>query len=311
MNPWNIDIKSSTLEKLIDIVADGIGKLSTPYLLRKIAAAKSQEILQICESIEKARTTIGSDLSIQYDGGKINITSNNVELNSEDGVFSRIYDRLLTVETERQKNLDRITLFALREAARIATPIDPLPVDKDWINRFFSMSQDVSDELMHEVWGKILAGEVNRPGSFSLRSLELLRNLSQQEAESFRQIAQYAIKVSNHSSFVFPNDACQYQAGDPMWGKIILMKELGLLNESLLYATFECNDKIPLKFQYGEKQFEVLAKVTSADLQLSAYKFTVVGSELLTLIEVAPVIEYCNCLKTNIENMGFICRPAG
>lgn len=59
------------------------------------------------------------------------------------------------------------------------------PVNSDWANRFFSIVEDISDETLHDIWGRILAGEVKRPNSYSLRTLELLRNITKEEAELF------------------------------------------------------------------------------------------------------------------------------
>jgi hypothetical protein len=163
---------------------------------------------------------------------------------------------------------------------------------------------------MQEVWGKILAGEVNRPGSFSLRSLKLLRNLSQQEAESFRQIVQYGIKVED-CSYIFANEACPYRQGGSMWNEALLMRELGLLSESIFFVTIPCSNETSVKLRYEEKQFEVLAKVGKADLRLNGYPLTAIGRELSRLIEVAPVTGYFDCLKADIEKKGFICRTYG
>lgn len=69
--------------------------------------------------------------------------------------------------------------------------VSPEPVNKDWQNRFFSIAEDISDEEMQKLWANILAGEVKRPKSFSLRTLDVLRNLSKEEAELFTQANQF------------------------------------------------------------------------------------------------------------------------
>ena len=56
-------------------------------------------------------------------------------------------------------------------------------VDHDWTARFFNDVQDVSSEEMHVLWGRILAGEVERPGRTSLRTLGVLRDLDQATAQ--------------------------------------------------------------------------------------------------------------------------------
>lgn len=48
-------------------------------------------------------------------------------------------------------------------------------VNTDWINRFFGIVEDISDDTLHDIWGHILAGEIKHPKSYSLRTLELLR----------------------------------------------------------------------------------------------------------------------------------------
>ena len=68
-------------------------------------------------------------------------------------------------------------------------------VDPNWGKRFFNIAQDISDENMQELWSKILAGEISQPGSFSLRSLEVLKNMSQKEAILFRKLC--ALSTNN------------------------------------------------------------------------------------------------------------------
>lgn len=67
------------------------------------------------------------------------------------------------------------------------------PVNADWLNRFFSIVEEVSDEYMQKLWAQILAGEVKRPKSYSLRTLELLKNLSPKEAEYINTASGYLI----------------------------------------------------------------------------------------------------------------------
>jgi len=57
-------------------------------------------------------------------------------------------------------------------------------IDDDWLYRWRDYAGDVSAETMQQLWGKILAGELKAPGSYSLRVLDFLRNLSQDEAQA-------------------------------------------------------------------------------------------------------------------------------
>ena len=75
-------------------------------------------------------------------------------------------------------------------------------VDEDWITRFFNIVEDISNEQMQNLWGRILSGEIKQPSTYFLRTLEILRNISPSEAEIFRKVAELALK-SEGKSFIF------------------------------------------------------------------------------------------------------------
>src|SRR3546814_1361276 len=43
---------------------------------------------------------------------------------------------------------------------------DPQAVDKDWLSNFIDKVKTIPDEDAQNIWGKILSGETNTPGSF-------------------------------------------------------------------------------------------------------------------------------------------------
>jgi hypothetical protein len=47
-------------------------------------------------------------------------------------------------------------------------------IDPDWAYRWKERASQISTEEMQRLWAKILAGECNNPGSYSLRTLDLL-----------------------------------------------------------------------------------------------------------------------------------------
>ena len=47
---------------------------------------------------------------------------------------------------------------------------------------------------MREIWGRVLAGEVKRPKSYSLRTMEILRNLAKEEAALFVKASRFYIE---------------------------------------------------------------------------------------------------------------------
>lgn len=49
--------------------------------------------------------------------------------------------------------------------------------------------QDISNDEMQRLWGYILSNEFRKPGLFSLRTLDSVRNISQAEAQIFEKLA--------------------------------------------------------------------------------------------------------------------------
>lgn len=66
----------------------------------------------------------------------------------------------------------------------------PEAVDEDWLNYFGSYAEKATSESMRAIWGRVLAGEVRRPGTFSLTSLRIVSEIRQDVAKVFHQIAQ-------------------------------------------------------------------------------------------------------------------------
>ncbi|MHB9291313.1 hypothetical protein Holit_00387 [Hollandina sp. SP2] len=136
-----IKIEGQALEKLFDVISKAIGKIYTPRAIRKEADAKAYEI----GVIEKA---------------KINANIYRQEVKQD--MLDRIEERIIHRELKKQENIDTVVEIAA-EQLKDEKNIPNTPVDEDWTVRFFNIVEDVSDEQMQQLWGKILAGEVKTP----------------------------------------------------------------------------------------------------------------------------------------------------
>lgn len=75
------------------------------------------------------------------------------------------------------------------------------PIDEGWKNRFFNIVEEISDDELREIWGRVLAGEIKKPKSYSLRTLECLRNLNKEEASLIVKVAPYYV----NNDFIYKN----------------------------------------------------------------------------------------------------------
>lgn len=157
---------SEPLKKLIEVCAEGIGAIARPWLIRRDAKA----LVDAQATLEKANLLVASaDLAT---------------------TGSQIVVRVEYREAKRHRNLCAVVSEAKET---MPNEVSEQSVDSDWIARFFSYAEDVSNEEMQRLWGRLLSGEVSRPGSFSMRALELTKSLSSEEASIFHLLCKYSL----------------------------------------------------------------------------------------------------------------------
>jgi hypothetical protein len=170
----DMDIKdlagiSRPLGRLVEVVAQGIGAISAPLLTRWNASADAHKIEKISKAIKG--TTEAHNLPVEYSDEKMKISNaiyENTILTENNTIEDRLRMRLDFQEKKRQSNIEDITSVAAQVLLDNEEVSDQKP-NEDWVMRFFSGAQDISSDQMKDLWGRILAGEIKKPGSFSLR----------------------------------------------------------------------------------------------------------------------------------------------
>ena len=282
-----IKIESKPLEKLIEVIGKGIVQFYKPIAIKKEAKAEAYKI-EILE-IPKLKALIKRK-------------------DIEQDIIDRIEERVLHREFRNQKNLDSINLIAEQEL-HTETEVSNEEVDKDWINRFFNYAQEISNEGMQKLWGKILAGEVKSPGSYSMRTLGVLRNLTKREAEIFLKFAQLSIKGQDSSFILNPNDYLKDKFGILITDKLI-MEEVGLMSTDDIYIKIKKADSNSKEVYIYGKKLILVEREENAELQtLPIIAFTVTGKQLLKLIKITfnenYVQKFAELLKNPKVKVGY------
>lgn len=91
-------------------------------------------------------------------------------------------------EVRRQANMERITALAIEDLDPGARSKD---MEDDWVALFFDRCRLVSDAQMQTLWGRLLAGEANRPGSFSRRTVHFVSTLEKADAHLFTSLCKF------------------------------------------------------------------------------------------------------------------------
>ena len=281
---------SKPLTRLVEVVAKGTGNLFAPYIIKKNADARAYEFKTTVKAIKDAG--MESSLEVSHDGDKLTYTSNSniVPLDSQENtILSRATQRANYQELKRQDNLEKVTEKAADALGGEKEIADESP-DDDWINRFFSSAQEVSSDKMQTLWGRILAGEVNQPGSYSLRTLDFLRNLTVSEAKVFEEVGRYALNFGTLEGYaVIPTFDKEWleKKRNIQVSKHLFLAELGLMYPEDLTSVLQFNEELVTKVLLWSKEHIMVIERNQCKVQveLPMWKFTEVGRQLLPLID--------------------------
>lgn len=97
-------------------------------------------------------------------------------------------------------------------------------ISEDWLNVFAKIAAEKTDADMQKLWGKILAGEIRRPGSAKLRTLSELSMFDRDDALFAQSFLRNSI---SKQWFHLP-----YFEGKRKYDEIVQARELGLINDS-------------------------------------------------------------------------------
>ena len=289
-----IDIKdlaglSEPLKKLIEVIAEGIGAISHPLLVKANANAKAHEIRTIAQAITDSQKLPGT---MKYEVGSVIIESSSKQeilTPTEADTEQIILMRVAYQQAKKQSNIEHVVQHAVEELKSEQEVTQEKP-DSDWVTRFFNISEDISTDHMQILWGKILAGEVKRPGSYSLRTLELLKNINLQEAELFVKASKIAVAAMG-IVFIPSQDDDKYleEKLGLSFTDILSLREIGLLVTTDLQ--FRLNPTIENEqtvFKLGSTYVIVDRVKDTPEQGLGCMVFTEIGKQLFQLIEQSP-----------------------
>lgn len=231
----------------------------------------------------------------------------NMSSTARDDDVTAVDRRLRAQAHNRINNLKRIGSIAKNVSINASAQKE---MDPDWFFAFLSLAENIYSEAMQELWGKILAVELSSPGSFSLRSLETIRLLTERDAQLFRRAVSIA---SWPARSAIPRILVGYYRRKAVWdflrpappGQLNLSSFglsypdlLALIDLKLIFASeiesSELNTESPVIWRCGRQSYSLQAKKSGT--ALIYYKFTSVGAELFRLFEKKHTDDYLTAL---------------
>lgn len=161
--------------------------------------------------------------------------------------------------------------------------------DFDWFMRYYEAAGNVSDNDMQDIWAKILAGEIGNPSFFSLRIIDVLRNMRKSDAELFVRFCEFSFDRGSGNLFL-PNYDEYLEKSGITYSDIMRLSEMGLIfNDALISLNFELAEKPKIILVNGDLIMTLAAQTEASKKgRIKQYPFTKVGQELATLVSACP-----------------------
>lgn len=257
------------LDKLVETVANATGLTALGTIINAHGEAKAQSIL--------AKKKAESDAEIEI-----------LRLQGEEKVAQYVLAR----NTQKIENVGEI----LVKAEQQFTPDEKVssePVDNDWMTRFLDIAETISDDEMRELWARVLAGEVKKPKSYSLRTLEVLRNISKEEAETIVKVSTYLLGLN---FICIENFALNLN-------EKILLDDIGIVCGEDLINTYTIESG---KYSFAlnpQIRLNVYAP-NDTKINIKCIKLSKAGSEIIRLIHGIDYTNYVAALSSLIKKQG-------
>lgn len=265
MNIQNLTGLEKPLEKLIEVVSEGLGVVANDYF--QFDAKKIKRVGEAEAEAEKTK-----------------IIKKAEGYNETMAIFGRAEKRFALEQYNKQINLENVIVGAKERLE--GQEVSDQPVDKDWASRFMSIAQDVSREDMQEILSKILAGEIKQPSTFSLRTLEFVKNLSKNDLFFFKK---FAILVNKDNTVYITKDNANDGFSDISYSEIMKMIETGFIQPTittvLKLKDIKVSNILPVILKDGNNYtFKFLED--KAAFNIPILQLTVIGAEISSLLEI-------------------------
>lgn len=245
-------------DTLIKKISQAVGGVFAPHQIKRIAKAEAEAAL------------IKAQCEIQ-------VTD----------LHRRAMHRFIEEEAQRQKNIEDITSKAIPQLEEKA---DPEKLENDWVTNFFDKSRIVSDGEMQDLWSRVLAGEANKPGTYSKRTVNFLSDLDKTDAEMFSKLCGFGWVIGDIVPLVFDTKLDIYSSHGVNFNTLSHLDSIGLIqfNDLTGFRRLKLPKQFPV-FYYGKQLNVTLPKEVDNELGLGRVILTRIGHELAPICGCKPV----------------------
>ena len=284
-DPW--------ISKLIETVAGFVDAWTEPHRIRRKADAEADAEITAANSkrvSDVIATNTEAEMNVVRAGGKVlsertevlgDIETQRLALRGQERLAKRI--------ARQQRNIETVTANAASELLLIPKDeaVTPEAIDEDWIHRFFQECQDVSNREMLLLWGKLSAGEIKHPGSFSPRTLSVVKDMTKADAELFTALCSGVWHIHDKPILIFDREAWS-AASIPAERDVLLhLESLGLVRDLGLFGySYDVSESCVSYF--GRSHRIEHPTGASVEFDVGSTLLTAAGAELVEIAHPLP-----------------------
>lgn len=233
-----------------------------------------------------------------------------LDVGGDEGTAKRAMEVLVRKQYRRLENREAVAT-AMLEDLRTQPPVDDatqIPdLEADWLNVFERYAEDASSERMQQLWGRVLAGEIRKPGRFSMRTLRFLSEFSQADALLFSDFCKSLFGDIAPNSLVKPATTSDISG-------LLNLESAGLIHGASglgLQKTFKLNEKGSSFLIEGGLALQIVG-VPGQKLDIACCVLTPLGQELVHLLPGRDVKlaarTVANAIKSTVSSSAYLCR---
>lgn len=184
---------------------------------------------------------------------------NNLEI---EDLQKRALIRFINEETIKQQNIESILE---KSFLQISENADPQKIDNDWLLNYFDKAKFISNDQIQDLWARLLAGEANKPGSISKKTLKILSELDTDDAVAFTKLCSFVFYVNNEPQLFILNTDNDFYNNYISFETLNNLDVLGLISMHSFLGYMV--DKLPKEYfvNYGESKIKITGKNESGN----------------------------------------------
>ncbi|MEH8171898.1 DUF2806 domain-containing protein [Aeromonas veronii] len=304
------------LLKMWETLAEkGIGSLLAPWQEKRMADARTEirrkEMLVLAQAeIEVESIKSGkSSFQLKPQVKLLNAPSENIDALGRieptidlTGLAIAVSNNDFSESVRKETNIAKSILIAEDILGQDQQEPSDTPIDDDWIYSWRDYAGRVSSEELQDLWGRILAGEVKQPGTYSMRTLEFLKGLSKSEAELISKAARFVIdgRIYREKEEFLEREGVYFSS-------LLFLQDIGILSgvEALgLTTTYKTQDQNKyFKGLIASNKIIILEhEDKNKTVEAEVYLLTRVGAEVLRLASFGVHTDYLDSVAKDCND---------